>query len=453
MYLPKHRERGTSTALLLITIIVIGVLLLSYYSVQTANDRNRLALEERTATIAAALDANTISKLKGDETDINSSEYRELKTKLTTLRQVNSDARTIYLTGIDNGGELFFYVDSEKPDTAYYSPPGEAYPEASNEFKNIFFSTPFPIVEGPLADSYGNWVSGLAPIFDRHSGRVVAVVGIDIDAVSFSQNLLGALAVPLGGGLVLAMIVLAYEWTRRHDQQLLQLRSELVSIASHELRSPLVGIRWAVESFLKRNPGSDAAKTMKAVYDSIIHLQAGTDDILQFTALTQRGNKLSKQPTSIRTLMIEICDAQRLVAEQKNVKLVVDDSVPVDLKLNCDPVRMRRALHNVVSNAIKYTRSDTDVVLSYQQTPKGHNLSITDHGIGIPKLEQHRVFAGFYRATNAKASGVGGTGLGLYLTRVIMSQHHGHITFHSKEGKGTTFILTLPLKDTWIPLV
>ncbi len=451
MYLPSHRERGSSTALLLITIIVTGIFLLSYYSVQIANDRNRSALEERTATIAAALDAATIMKLKGNSSDLNSSEYRELKTKLSVLRQVNTDARTIYLTGARNG-ELFFYVDSEKPDTTYYSPPGEAYPEASSVFKNIFFSAPFPVVEGPLSDSYGNWVSGLAPIIDRQTGRVVAVVGIDIDAINFSQNLLGAVALPLGGGLVLAIIVLAYEWTRRQDQRLLQLRSELVSIASHELRSPLVGVRWALESFLKRHKGSDSEETMRAVYDSIIHLQAGTDDILQFTTLTQRGDKLTKEPTNLRALMTEICDAQRLVAEQKGVKLVVDDSVPADLNVNCDPVRMRRALHNVVSNAIKYTRSNTDVILHYLLTPKGHHISVTDHGIGIPKLEQHRVFAGFYRASNAKATGVGGTGLGLYLTRVIMSQHHGHITFHSTEGIGTTFVLTLPIKDTWLTL-
>jgi signal transduction histidine kinase len=426
------------------TIIVTGVLLLSFYSVQIANDRNRASLEERTATIAAALDVSSIKKLKGDESDLNNEDYKSLKTKLAVLRQVNTDARTIYLTGTRDG-ELFFFVDSEKPESQYYSEPGEAYPEASNEFKNIFFSTPFPVVEGPLPDSYGTWVSGLAPIFDRQTGKVVAVVGIDIDSVSFNQNLLSSLALPLLGGLILTIVVLVYEWIRRRDKQLLELRSELVSIASHELRTPLVGIRWALETFLKRNSG-DNVKNIRSVYDSIIHLQAGTDDILQFTALTQR-NKLAKEPTNLRDLMTEICDAQRLVGEQKNVKLVVDDSVPADLKINCDPVRMRRALHNVVSNAIKYTRSNTDVVLSYKQTDKEYQISIADHGIGIPKLEQQRVFAGFYRASNAKASGVGGTGLGLYLTRVIMGQHHGHITFESKEGEGTTFILSLPIKE------
>jgi signal transduction histidine kinase len=441
--LPHQAERSSSTALLLLTIIVVGVFLLSFFNVQAANEANRRSLEERATTIAAALDTGLITKLSGAPTDVDTQTYKALKSRLTALKQINSDVKVVYLTGI-KGDEIFFYADSEQPDSPYYSPPGEPYAEATTAFKNMFYSSPVPLVEGPVSDRFGTWVSGLAPIFNPETGRVMAVIGLDIDAISYNQLLLGALDVPLGVGLILIVVVGVYEWRRRHDAQAMRMRSELVSIASHELRSPLVGMRWAIEGLMKSVTNKAEEAKLKAIDDSLIHLQAGTEDILQFTAVTGT-KKLNLAPVDMRALVQEILDTQHLVAQQKSVKLVIDDSWPKSVIMTCDADRMKRALHNLVSNAIKYTRSNTDVVLSYVKTEKHHQVSITDHGIGTPKAEQQRVFAGFYRASNAKASGEKGTGLGLYLTRTILAQHKGTIGFASEEGKGTTFTISLPV--------
>jgi signal transduction histidine kinase len=441
--LPKSAERSSSTALLLVTIVVVGIFILSFFSVQAANDRNRQNLEERAAAVAAALDAHTILKLSGTAKDTTTTEYKSLKSRLIALKQINSDARDVYLAGRTDG-HVFFYVDSEQPGSSLYSPPGEVYTDATAAFKNMFFSSPVPMVEGPVSDRYGSWVSGLAPIFNPDTGRVLAVVGIEVDAVSYNQALLGALDFPIGGGLILLATVGAYEWRRRRDAQMLQLRSELVSIASHELRSPLVGMRWAIEGLLKSVSNKAEEEKLRAIYNSIIHLQAGAEDILQFTALNRGSQKLQKAPCDMKALVQEIMDTQRLVAEQKKVKLAFDDSWPEKVMITCDADRLKRALHNVVSNAIKYTRSNTEVTMHYDKVEKAHHISVIDHGIGIPKSEQKRVFAGFYRASNAKASGEGGTGLGLYLTRAILAQHGGKVGFASEEGKGTTLTLILP---------
>jgi signal transduction histidine kinase len=441
--LPRQAERSSSTALLLITIIVVGVFLLSFFNVQGANDANRRALEERATTFAAAIDTNLIQNLSGAPTDADTQTYRTLKSRLLALKQINSDVKSVYLAGI-KGDQVFFYVDSEQSDSQYFSAPGEAYDEATPTFKNMFYSAPHPLVEGPVTDKFGTWVSGLAPIFNPDNGRVLAVVGVDVDAISYNQSLLGALDLPLGIGLILLAVVGVYEWRRRHDEQQTRMRSELVSIASHELRSPLTGMRWAIEGLLKSVTNKAEETKLKAIQDSIIHLQAGTEDILQFTAVTGT-KKLNLAPVDMRALMQEICDTQAMVAQQKSVKLTIDDSWPKQLMITCDADRMKRALHNMVSNAIKYTRDKTEVVISYKHTEKQHQMSISDHGIGIPKQEQQRVFGGFYRASNAKASGVKGTGLGLYLTRKILEQHKGQVGFISEEGKGTTFVLSLPV--------
>jgi signal transduction histidine kinase len=441
--LPHQSERSSSTALLLVTIIVVGIFLLSFFNVQTANEENRHNLEQRATTIAAALDTEQIAKLSGMPTDADTQTYKQLKSRLTALRQINTDAKSIYLTTI-RGDQVYFLVDSEQPDTQYFSAPGDRYDEATAAFKNMFYSSPVPLVEGPVTDHFGSWVSGLAPIFNPHTGRVLAVVGVDIDSVSYNQSLLGALDLPLGSGLILLAVVGVYEWSRRRELQQMRMRSELVSIASHELRSPLVGMRWAIEGLLKSVTNKAEEAKLAAIHDSILRLQDGTEDILQFTKVTGT-RKLTLTPTDMRALVQEICDTQSLVAQQKKVTLIIDESWPKELTVTCDADRMKRAIHNLVSNAIKYTRTGTNVTLHYERTGKFHRISITDHGIGIPKLEQKRIFGGFYRASNAQASGINGTGLGLYLTRTIILQHKGSIGFISEEGKGTTFVVNLPL--------
>lgn len=442
MELPKRSQRSSSTALLLIASIAVGMGVLSFFNLQSARDQSRKSLEERSVTIASALDTSAVLKLKGNPSDANLPEYHQIKTRLTAIKQANSDVRSIYITG-SKDGKIFFYVDSEQPNSKYYSPPGEEYTEATPAFKNIFYSSPQPLVEGPISDHFGTWVSGLAPMFNPHTGRVMAVVGLDMDASSYNNMLIGALDIPVGAGLAFIILVSIYELARRREEQAILMRSELVSIASHELRSPMVGMRWAIEGLLKSTTNKAEQTKLEAIHGSVLHMQEAAEDVLQFTSVTAQ-RKLNMAMNDIHALIKDVCDTQTLVAQQKNVTLVVDDSWPEKVMILCDADRIKRALYNVVSNAIKYTRNDTSVMVSYQKVGSQHQISVSDHGIGIPASEIQRVFTGFYRASNAKASGVQGTGLGLYLTRTIFEQHKGKVTVTSKEGEGTTFVLVLP---------
>ncbi len=444
MHLPKNGG-SSAVSIVLIVVILTGTALLAALNVNIAATDYRKSLQDRTATIAVSLDSQKVAQLKGQASDADTPIYRELKNRLALLKQSNTDARSIYLTG-NNAGELFFYVDSEDPDTAYYSAPGEPYPEATDLFKGVFHSTA-ATVEGPLNDSYGNWVSGLAPVVDLNSGNVVAVVGIDIDADTYNRTLFQMGAIPMSIGFLFIGLIIFFEWLRRREQRQLRVRSELVSVASHELRTPITGIRWASESLMKRVTDQGSQTLVKAMHDSILNLQAGTEDILQLTRLTSnRDQKLQPVPTNMTKLIGEICDTQRLAAQGRNITVTMDKSWTPDVTMTCDPVKIRRALHNVVSNAIKYSKDGGTVTVRYEHSDKMHKIIVADQGIGIPVEEQSRVFAGFYRASNAKASVVEGTGLGLYLTKAILQQHHGRVTFVSEQGKGTTVTLELPVK-------
>lgn len=414
---------------------------MSYLSAVATRDQYRAELIDRAATIASSLDSEKVAELEGKPTDINKPVYHELQTKLRLLKQSSADARSIYLSGIKNG-QIYITVDSEVPGTPYYSYPGEPYPEATSLYKSVFQSTT-PVVEGPLKDSYGNWVSGLAPVIDLRTGQAVAVVGIDIDANEYNQTIALSALLPILTTLVFLVVLVIYEWNRLRQQRELRMRSELMSIASHELRTPITGMRWAAESLLHTQPEGPTKAMAQAMYDSVLNLQAGTEDILQLTRL-QKNPKMQIAPTDLVPLIAEICSTQRILAGQKRVIIKMDASWPTLLLVSCDPNRMKQVFHNLVSNAVKYTVEGSVVTLGYKRDNKFHKISVADEGIGIPKDEQSRVFEGFYRASNAKATGETGTGLGLYLSKTIVEQHHGKLSFVTEQNKGTTFTVSLP---------
>ena len=111
-----------------------------------------------------------------------------------------------------------------------------------------------------------------------------------------------------------------------------------------------------------------------------------------------------------------------------------------------DQIPIKRAFSNLISNAIKYSPSNSKVTIDYELIEGDHVFTIKDSGIGIPKNEQSKVFEGFYRASNAVKQGINGTGMGLYLSRGVAEQHGGKLWLKSDEGQGTTIYLRLPAK-------
>ena len=142
--------------------------------------------------------------------------------------------------------------------------------------------------------------------------------------------------------------------------------------------------------------------------------------------------------------MREVVDTQNLNANRRGVSIEIDPLWPPELLVDCDAEQIKRALQNVVSNALKYSPPNSSVHVSYKSEGKMHQLLVTDHGIGIPVGEQDKVLRGLYRASNAASNNIPGSGVGLYLVKTVLEAHGGNVSFTSEEGKGTTFILSLP---------
>jgi signal transduction histidine kinase len=438
---PQEKDSVHGRAVIAALLVTLLSVCASVWLGMNARESIRATLSERSQSIAASLGARDVAELSGNESDATKEEYAQLKATLAAVKKANPDTRSIYLMGLRDD-TVFFYVDSEQPDSEMYSAPGEEYPEATPE-NHIIFANGQSVVEGPLTDSYGTFISGLAPIFAGDSNKVVAVIGIDVDAGTYWNEIIFPALMPLLVGLVIVLIIIVFERIRRHNAELLALRSELVSVASHELRTPITGIRWAAESMQKICSDEKVLRMANAIRDSAISLQNSTNDILELSHATN-GRELNAKQTDLPSLVKEVVATQMLSAEQKQVSVIMDDYWPAKLSVNVDPDQMRRAIHNVISNAIKYTRNNTTVTISYQRDAKQHKILVADQGIGIPAAEQSKVFRGFYRASNAVKSDVPGTGLGLYLVKTVFERHGGSVSFVSEENRGATFTLTLP---------
>lgn len=438
----NEKDRIHLVAISLILVVALLSVFGAWWLGSNTKAKIETDLSERSQSIASSLGVTNLDKLKGDSSDANLKAYDDLKNQLAAVKRANPDARSIYLMGRDAKGNLFFYDDSEKPSSHDYSPPGDPYPDGTTADKAIFDNAK-AFVEGPNTDEYGTFISGLAPIINPDTNKVTAVLGIDISADTYWRSIIFTSGTSLVIGLMFMVIIMIFERIRRHNAQLLALRSELVSVASHELRNPITGIRWAAESLQKFSTDERVLKMSKAILDSAIHLQASTSDILELSHASS-DRPFNMQKTDMNKLMQEIIETQALSAQQKGVTLTFDQYWPKNFVIQCDPDQMRRAIHNVISNAIKYTRDNTPVVISYQQDDRHHKILVSDQGIGIPAAEQSKVFRGFYRASNAAKSNIPGTGLGLYLVKTVFERHGGSVSFVSEENKGTVFTLTLP---------
>lgn len=445
MLLPEHPRAARpylwSAAALVALLGIAG----SVYVYAQVDRASRQGVIDRANTLAQAIPASDVGMLRGDASDLGSPAYQELKALMVRERAVNHGIRFIYLIGREPNGTLFFYGDSEDPSSPDYSPPGQEYPEATPEM-HAFFQDGQSVSEGPDRDRWGIWVSAYAPVRDA-DGKLIAMLGMDVPARQYLMDLAAYASLPLLLALLLLILLLADGMRRTRDEGLLSQKAEFLSIASHQIRTPLIGIRWAVEQVLKSEDSALGARDrdiLALTHESSLGLIGRVNNLLDITAIERRGPAAPNQSVLMRPLFEGIADSLSLSAQRKNVTITIDDSVPSGLELIGDRQTLQHIFFNLMGNAVKYTRADTAITISYGWTTDGHEFSIKDHGLGIAPEEQELIFAGYHRTQQAMESGEAGSGLGLYLTKKLVRLQKGSIAVHSAVGKGSTFVVTLP---------
>lgn len=429
-------------ALIILSVLIGGVS--SYFSYKHFDREARNSLIYRVTSIALSLDQEEVAILLGNEDDIGTTPYEKLKTKLVGLQEANTDSSFVYVVGKREGlegEEVFFYADSEDPTSEDYSPPGQVYFEESEAFDSAFSG--IALTEGPVTDRWGTWISAAAPIFGE-GDEVIALVGIDIDATSYKQTAFLYALVPLLIFLGFALFAFLGFRIRKKEEQIFELKSQFVAIASHELRSPLTGLKWAVESLLGEIQNEEYKKVLNNISVSVHHLLDTVGDILEMASIEVNIKKLDATTVNLRALLKKTYEDVTMSAEGKNITLSGTNLIPEDAIVSGDENALRHAFSNLISNAIKYSPQGKEVKLTYESKGRNHCIKIIDQGIGIPEAEQKKVFDGFYRATNAKKQEKIGSGLGLYLVKNVIRTHKGEVEIASKEGEGTTVIICLP---------
>jgi PAS domain S-box-containing protein len=244
-------------------------------------------------------------------------------------------------------------------------------------------------------------------------------------------------------GSTLGAAVLLQDVTRL--RLLDQVKGNLVSTASHELKTPLTSIRLAVHFLLEEVTGPLTPKQTELLLDArenCERLLAMVNNLLDLARLEQGYRQLDVRPESVELLLKAAAEAIGPRAQDKGVEIVLD--VPPELPLVvADAARIGTALRNLLDNALTYTDPGGKITLSAAAGAEDVTLSVADTGVGIPPEQLPHVFEKFFRVPGQSRGS--GTGLGLAIVREIAVAHGGTITCQSQPGLGTTFRLTLPI--------
>jgi two-component system phosphate regulon sensor histidine kinase PhoR len=232
------------------------------------------------------------------------------------------------------------------------------------------------------------------------------------------------------------------------SKEIENVKSEFVSIASHQLRTPATGVKWFAELLLEGKVGDLNEKQreyLQEVYDSNERMLKLINDLLNVSRI-ESGKKFTieiKQSDVVPLVKEEIHAIQPL-AGNKNISIVFSEGFPEQLVIDVDPEKFRQVVKNLVDNAVKYSPQDGKVTVGFNDKDNDVQFYVSDQGVGIPDEQKKRIFQKFFRADNVLKAETDGTGLGLYIVKAIVEGHQGKIWFESEEGKGTTFFFEVP---------
>lgn len=238
------------------------------------------------------------------------------------------------------------------------------------------------------------------------------------------------------------------EKTRKLDQQ----KTEFLSIAAHQLRTPMSGIKWMVNMAVEGDFGKlpeEAGSQLRKGLENVERMIRLINSLLDVTQMETQKLHYDFQPNDIVALCKSIIDELQPIAKHAVVDFFLNPP-PAPLPLVVfDKEKMRLALRNLMDNAIKYTRPGGTVIVQPRQYDAHHAVVyIIDTGVGIPADEQDRLFTKFYRGTNVQTIQADGSGLGLFVVDQIVKMHNGSVRVQSEINKGSTFSVILPFAES-----
>lgn len=273
----------------------------------------------------------------------------------------------------------------------------------------------------------------------------------DSSAVIFEQDrqmleIVFAPVIDASGGIC-GQLLIFHDVTR--EKAIEKMKSEFVSIAAHQLRTPLSAIKWTLRLVLDQDFGSissQQAEILQKGYQSNERMINLVNDLLN-VARIEEGRFIYKfTRISFVSLIKETIDALQSLIKIKNVAVKFNGSKGATLEIMGDQEKIKLAIQNLIENALNYSPAGSCVTISLKYDKIGLVFGVTDKGMGVPKDQQSRLFTKFFRGNNAVKMETEGTGLGLFIVKNIIEGHGGKVWFKSEEGKGSVFYFSLPVK-------
>jgi signal transduction histidine kinase len=233
----------------------------------------------------------------------------------------------------------------------------------------------------------------------------------------------------------------------RQLQRLDEVKDEFLSIASHQLRTPLTSIKGYVDMLLEGDFGEVSGRQREVlddIFTSSERMVQLINDFLNVSRIQTGKFALERRPTDLEELIEKEIKLMSASLEQRNLKIdwQCDEMMPL---LNVDTDKIRQVVVNMIDNAVYYSRPNSTIKVRLDKELDNLIFTVTDTGIGVPAKDQANLFGKFFRASNARKRRPDGTGVGLYLAKKIIDTHGGEIIFKSVEGEGSTFGFKLPL--------
>ncbi len=231
------------------------------------------------------------------------------------------------------------------------------------------------------------------------------------------------------------------------EKRINRLKTEFVSIAAHQLRTPLSAIKWVLKMVLQEDTGplnEEQEDALRKGFESNERMIKLVNDMLNVSRIEEGRFEFNFAKTNFKEVYETVTNNLKNKVKEKGIKFNIKKPTKMP-SVYVDKERIRLVIQNLLDNAIKYTPNNGTVTLEIKKLKDKLKIRIKDNGVGIPQKDQQRLFTKFFRAENVKKMQTDGNGLGLFIANNIVKKHNSKIYFKSTEGRGTEFYFYLPL--------
>lgn len=462
-----HIDFGVIT--LPIIVMVATALAGSTFFIQSSKVMSQKIREEllTSAVLSARLiDGDIVETIQNPE-DQQKPEYLSLVRLLRDIRDNVPNARFVYIfrrtvhpqnlafvadaDALSVDSELDVNGNGQLDSDEVAGTPGELYDISEQpELQGPAFIG--PVTTNVYTDQWGSLLSGFAPIYNKR-GKVVAVLGIDMDADEFLRISQSAFS-PFSLFLVLFMgalgsAVLGYSaWHRRMQfyERLDSERSSLVGLAMHQIGAPLSSMRWWIDILKeadKDHPNNENAEAYAQLDESIARMSDLIEALRKATSFSQVNTTANRARVTLYEVLQDAIEEQEPNAKKKDQKinLIMEQETFV----NIDRKLIGGVVTELIANAISYSPEHTMIDVEAVRHTRQVTVTVRDKGAGIPAKDLPNIFQEFTRGSNATKLKPVGNGLGLFTSRRIIELAGGKMWIESEEGKGTAVHFTLPV--------